>query len=41
MDGITGSCHCGQVAFHLTAMPEHDLVYRWNTNLVAHYFRGV
>lgn len=28
-------------AFHLTAMPEHDAVYRWNTKLVAHHFCAV
>ena len=74
MDGITGSCHCGQIAFriegelpdrltrctcsfcakrgallayyppqafHVTAVPEHDVVYHWNTRLVAHHFCGV
>lgn len=74
MDGITGSCHCGQIAFriegelpgkvtrctcsfcakrgallayyspdvfHVTAVVEHDVIYRWNTGLVSHHFCGV
>lgn len=28
-------------AFHLTALPENDAVYRWNTRLVAHHFCAV